>query len=208
MRWLVPRLARFLAANRNVDVQIFTSHQAANFQREDVDACIQSDACGPTAVNPSSSICVRRLFGEVVTPVCSPALLTRDPPLREPRDLVHHTLLSSFHRPHDWPTWLAAAGVADVNGNSGIRLENSALSYQAAIDEVGVVVAQSAFIQEDLRTGRLVELFSVRAVMDWAYFFAYPSDRAKSTALELFEQWLVEETRTMDALQRSPVPPE
>ncbi|OQM74161.1 hypothetical protein BFN67_22445 [Pseudaminobacter manganicus] len=75
------------------------------------------------------------------------------PPFVEPKDLVRYALLCSMHRPDDWPAWLHAAGVTTVDGNSGVKFENSALAYQAAIDECGIVMAQRAFVEDDLRAG-------------------------------------------------------
>lgn len=191
LRWLVPRLARFQTVSRGIEVQITTSHEPADFQRGDIQACIQSDACGPLAV-AGAMVHRRRLFGETLMPVCSPALVESGK-LLAPRDLGHHTLLSSTHRPRDWETWLGAAGMSDLPVAEGIRFENSALSYQAAIDEAGVTIAQPAFIQDDLRDGRLIEPFSVRANTPWAYYLVYPSDRPKLPGLALFEEWLFAE---------------
>jgi LysR family glycine cleavage system transcriptional activator len=39
IRWLVPRLARFHGVNRQIDVQIMTSHKDVEFDREDIDVC-------------------------------------------------------------------------------------------------------------------------------------------------------------------------
>jgi LysR family glycine cleavage system transcriptional activator len=183
IRWLVPRLARFLALDRHADVQITTSHQPVDFDREEVDACIHSGNAPP----PGTAS--QRLFGEVLLPVCSPRLLERGPPLRKPADLARHVLLCSLHRPRDWPTWLAAARITNIDGNSGLKFENSALSYQAALDASGVVVAQRAFVEEDLRAGRLVAPFALRAPTPDAYFFAYrPGAAGRSPRNAAFEQ--------------------
>lgn len=187
IKWLVPRLARFHALHRGIDVQITTSHDTADFDREDVDAYIHSDLVAPTGPG------FRRLFGEVLTPVCSPNLLKRGPPLKKPRDLAKHVLLCSLHRPHDWPTWLSAAGVGDIDGNSGLKFENAALAFQAAIDELGVMVAQRALVEDDLRLGRLVAPFALNVKTSGAYYLAYHPDRPKSTRLAVFEEWLLRE---------------
>ncbi|RDJ26950.1 transcriptional regulator GcvA [Bosea caraganae] len=205
LRWLVPRLARFHTANRGIEVQITTSHEPADFQRGDVEACIQSDACGPTAA-AGSNVCQIRLFGEAVTPVCSPALIAEGK-LRDLRDLANHTLLSSTHRPNDWETWLAAAGLFDLDATDGIRFENSALSYQAAIDLAGITIAQPAFIQDDLRSGRLVEPFGIRAETAWAYYLVYPRDRQKPQALAIFEDWLLGEASLVNPATGVTSPP-
>jgi LysR family glycine cleavage system transcriptional activator len=135
---------------------------------------------------------MQKLFGEVLIPVCNPALL-RDGALSRPSDLKNYTLLSSLHRPNDWRRWLDTAGVDDFDPDGGIKFENSALSYQAAIDQAGVAIAQRAFIGEELRSGRLVEPFDIISQTEWSYFLIYPRDRAKPPALKIFEQWLLQE---------------
>jgi LysR family glycine cleavage system transcriptional activator len=191
IRWLVPRLAQFHALNRNLDVQITTSHQPADFNREDVDACIHSDT------HPPPNARFQRLFGEMIQPVCSPRLLEREPRLRKPRDLARQVLVSSLHRPRDWPTWLTAAGVPDIDGNNGIRLENSALAYQAAIDGVGVVIAQQVFVDEEFRAGRLIAPFALQVPTGGAYYLGHPAERPKSNRVAAFEEWILREAAKM-----------
>jgi LysR family transcriptional regulator, glycine cleavage system transcriptional activator len=192
IRWLVPRLARFHGVNRQIDVQITTSHHNVEFDREDIDVCIH---WGP---EPLPGARCRPLFGEILLPVCSPALLKRSPRLRRPADLARHVLLCSLHRPDDWPTWLAEAGVAEIDGNDGLKFENSALAYQAAIDEVGIVVAQRAFVEDDLRAGRLVEVFDLRAPTGSAYYLAYPAQERVSAKIRAFEDWIVGEAARLE----------
>jgi len=197
IRWLAPRLARFHALNRALELQITTSHHAVDFNREDVDACIHSDT-----LPPPNARC-HRLFGEIILPVCSPRVLERTPSLAAPQDLANHVLVSSMHRPRDWPTWLAAAGVAHIDGNNGIRVENSALAYQAAIDGVGVVIAQRSFIDEDLRNGRLVAPFALQVPADGSYYFAYPAERPKCDRVAAFEEWILREAIKMEESLRN-----
>jgi LysR family glycine cleavage system transcriptional activator len=187
IRWLVPKLARFHAFRPDIDVQLTTSHQAVNFNRDDVDACIHSD------MQPLPEAYCQRLFGEQLMTVCSPDLLKNGPPLRTPADLAQHVLVCSLHRPRDWPTWLSTAGVTTFDGNNGIKLENSALTYQAAIDGLGVVIAQRSFVEEDLRCGRLVAPFELLVPGDGSYFLAYPLERPKSHGVAAFEAWILRE---------------
>lgn len=192
IRWLVPRLARFHAFKPDLDVQITTSHHPVNFNRDDVDACIHSDT------QPLADAHCRRLFGELLLPVCNPSLLQRGAPLRKPRDLGQHVLVCSLHRPRDWPTWLDAARVTGVDGNNGIKVENSALAYQAAIDGLGVVIAQRSFVEDDLKSGRLVAPFALQVPGDGAYYLGYPADRPKSEGVAAFETWLLREAALTD----------
>jgi LysR family transcriptional regulator, glycine cleavage system transcriptional activator len=187
IRWLVPRLARFHARHSDIDVQITTSHQPVAFNREDLDACIHSDT------RPLANAHCRRLFGERLLPVCSPSLPGAAGRLERPGDLARHVLICSLNRPRDWPTWLAAAGIDDIDGNSGIKLENSALTYQAAIDGLGVVIAQRSFVLDDLRAGRLIAPLHLEVPGDGSYYLCYPAERSKPEAVSAFEEWLVNE---------------
>lgn len=192
MRWLVPRLVRFHALHPTVDVQITTSHANADFDREDVDIGIYSWS------EPPSGPGYRRVLSETLLPVCAPSLLGRSAPLRRPADLENHVLLCSLNRPSDWPTWVAAAGVDHIDGNRGLKFENAALAYQAAIDGLGVMIAQWAFIEDDLATGRLVAPFELRAPTKRAYFLATHPHREKATRLQAFEQWILSEAAVVE----------
>ncbi len=183
IRWLVPRLASFHADNRHIDVQITTSHQPIDFERENVDVAIHSGS------QPVAGLTCHRLFGEMLLPVCSPSLFDHHPKPETLADLERHVLLSSMHRPNDWPDWLRAAKLPELTEKAGLQFENSALAYQAALDGLGIVMAQLAFVEDDLRSGRLVEPFDLRVPTGNAYFvvspYAHPPERAKA-----FETWI------------------
>lgn len=110
-----------------------------------------------------------------------------------PADLGRQVLVCSLHRPRDWPTWLSAAGITAFDGNNGIKVENSALAYQAAIDGLGVVIAQRSFVEDDLKSGRLVAPFDLQVPGDGAYFLGYPAERPKSAGVAAFETWILRE---------------
>ncbi len=131
--------------------------------------------------------------------MCSPGLFERCPALSHPSDLAQHALLCSLHRPNDWPAWLAAAGMAEIDGNNGLKFENAVLAYQAAIDELGVTIAQRALVADDLRAGRLVAPFSLTVRTSGAYYLAYPPHRPKSERLIALEEWLLTEAQAAEA---------
>jgi len=189
IRWIVPRLARLHASDRNLDVQITTSHSPVDFGHEEIDVAIHSGD------EPPPGTISKRLFGEVLTPVCSPELV-EERPLRRLRDLARHTLLCSLHRPMDWPTWIAAAGVTGADGNNGLKFENSSLVYQAAIDKLGVAMAQTALVADDLKAGRLIAPFKLQVPTKGAYFLVYPPRSQNLDKVRRFEAWLLQESAT------------
>jgi LysR family transcriptional regulator, glycine cleavage system transcriptional activator len=192
IRWIVPRLARLHPIDRSLDVQITTSHSPVDFDREEIDVAIHS---GEAPVAGTLSV---RLFGEVLTPVCSPALLENGAALHQPADLKAHTLLCSLHRPQDWPIWIEAAGLTGIDGNSGLKFENSSLTYQAAIDRLGIAMAQTALVADDLTAGRLVAPFALRVPASGAYFLVYPPRSRVLDKVRRFEAWILEECAALE----------
>ncbi|VTU41956.1 transcriptional regulator GcvA [Variovorax sp. RA8] len=187
IRWLIPRLSRFHAQHPKIDVQITTSHKLTDFHRDDVDVSIHSEP------HPPAGPGYRLLFRETLVAVCSPALLKRDPPMKEPADLAGHALLCSLNRTQDWPTWLAAAGTNGIDGNRGLKFDNAGMAYQAATEQLGVVVAVLPFVQDDLASGRLVAPFDLRVPTEGGYFMAWRTDRPVPQRVLAFETWIASE---------------
>ena len=108
-------------------------------------------------------------------------------------------LLCSLNRPDDWPVWLDAAGVPQIDGNSGLKFENAALAYQAAIDELGVMIAQRALVQDDIAAGRLVAPIPLPLRTPGGYYLAYPPYRPPTARVAAFEEWIVREAQSAEA---------
>src|SRR6195256_3305531 len=107
---LRPRLSAFQEAHPGIDVHITTSTSLVDFKSGDVDAAIRYGR-GHWPGFRTHWLMAGELF-----PVCSPALLTGDKPLRCPQDLANRTLLhTSGGYDDDWRLWLTAAGVAAGN---------------------------------------------------------------------------------------------
>ncbi len=196
VRWFVPRLARFHAAYPDITVQITTSHEPANFDRDRIDVAIQYNG-----TDDSRLVC-EQLFSEVMIPVCSRHLAEQNGGLREPRDLAGHVLLKSIHRLDDWPRWFEMAGIElDSAPEHELVLENASLTYEAAEKGLGIALAQSVFVEDELRSRRLVVPMKQSLVTDAGYYIVFPEERARLTKLRAFRCWLSGEVGT--AHQRS-----
>lgn len=185
IRWFVPRLARFHAQNPSISVQVTTSHDPVDFEREQLDAAI---FWGSQIGRGLGGV---RLFGEQLAPVSSPALLAAGGGAQiSLSDMPRHMLLHSFRRPDDWRNWFAAAGSPGIELNRLLVFENSSLTYQGAIDGLGIALAQLAFIQDDLNTGRLVIANPLTVETDASYFLTYPRERAQLPRILALERWI------------------
>jgi LysR family transcriptional regulator, glycine cleavage system transcriptional activator len=199
VKWLVPRLDKFLERRPDVDVRIDVSHQPIDFAREEMGIGIRFGTGNYPGLR------VDRLFGETVVPVCSPRLMRGKRPLRHPRDLRQHVLIHVDWQGlgDTWPTWqmwMLAAGVTGIDATRGIHFDRSSLALQAAIDGQGVALGDLSLAAVDLAAGRLVRPFdlTLKAPPQFAYFIVTPPPKSGQPLVEAFRQWLLEEAAAMD----------
>ena len=192
-RWLIPRLGRLTEKHPELDVRLLASVSLTDFARENVDVAIRT---GPGS---EQGLRCDLLMHEDFYPVCSPALLSRGPPLHEPADLAHHVLLHDewdrgIPDQLDWKRWLAAIGMTNIEPERGLRFSFSHMTLQAAAADQGIALASSAFLADDLATGRLVKPFGDLAVRGpYAFFIVCPEATADREKVAMFRDWAIAE---------------
>jgi LysR family transcriptional regulator of beta-lactamase len=101
LRWLLPRVPQFAAANAFVDLRLTTNNNRVDIAEEGLDFAIRF---GDGAWHGTDAV---PLMAAPLTPLCSPETAAR---LADPSYLLGETLLRSY-RSDEWPAWLEAAGV-------------------------------------------------------------------------------------------------
>lgn len=193
-KWMLPRIDQFRKLKPEIDLRFDISFELRDFERDDVDMGVRFG----TGRYPG--LRAERLFDNLVIPVCSPGLLRSGPPLREPRDLMQHTLAhiewtgGGVTWPN-WRMWMAAAGVSDFNGERVLLFDDSSHAIQAAIDGSVVALADFAMVANDLSTGRLVRPFEhgIKLPQEYGYFLVYPEASAGDTRIAALQAWMQEE---------------
>ena len=193
-KWLVPRLDRFRAAHPDIDLRIDATDRLANFAREDIDVAIRY---GPGRY---PGLRVDQLFAQEVFPVCSRKLCEGPPPLREPGDLRHHTLLHVDWRTQDetwpnWRMWLLTAGVEGVEPTRGPKFSQESMVVQAAIEGHGVALASSVLVADDLAADRLCKPFTLSLPIRFAYYVVAPEAAADRPKVAAFRAWILAEAK-------------
>jgi LysR family transcriptional regulator, glycine cleavage system transcriptional activator len=185
-KWLLPRLPAFQEAHPGIDVRITTSTALVDFQRDDVDCAIRYGR------GQWPGLRADWLMADQLFPVCSPALLTGNRPLRRPEDLAHHTLLhTSAAYGDDWRLWLTAAGLpADVSKQPGLTFDLILVTVQAAIDGIGVAMGRTSYVEADIAKDRLVVPFKITLPTDAGFYLVSPQAKADAPKLSTFRQWL------------------
>jgi LysR family transcriptional regulator, glycine cleavage system transcriptional activator len=185
-KWLLPRLSAFQEAHPGIDVRITTSTALVDFRSGDVDAAIRYGRGHWPGVRADW------LTADELFPVCSPALLTGNRPLRSPQDLADHTLLhTSGVYDDDWRLWLTAAGLpADISKLPGLTFDLILMTVQAALDGIGVAMGRTSYVEADIAKGRLVVPFKITLPTDAGFYLVSPEGRADTPKLAAFRQWL------------------
>ena len=198
--WLIPRLAGFVAAHPGVDVRISASNELVNLERDGVDIAVRyrpvkSDGDGV------------RLFGETVSPVCSPRLLRPpNPPLKRPGDLAAHTLLrmepDGGNQLQDWGLWLHALGLAELRPAGVLHFSSYDQLISAAIAGQGVALGRVPLIESHLKSRTLIAPFSDAVVSPRCYFMVVSAAASAKPEVRDFTAWLQATARAPGSARR------
>jgi len=177
--FLLERLADFRALHPRIELRMLTNNNKVDLAAERLDGAIRfgDGAWRGELAEP--------LLRAPLTPLCAPALAAR---LRTPGELAQLPLLRSY-RAEDWPSWLAAAGAAQVVAR-GPLFDASTVMVQAAMVGEGVALAPAAMFERELRQGRLVRPFALELDVG-GYWLTRLISREPSPAMLLFRRWLL-----------------
>jgi LysR family transcriptional regulator, glycine cleavage system transcriptional activator len=183
-QWLLPRLPNFTAQHPNIDVQIHTSVELADFVKTGIDAGIRFGA------GTWPRFHAEKLLDEWLVPVCTPALLKQYGPIGEARDLKRYKLLHSPYEP--WTAWLLEGGAGDVWPSSGPAFDDAIAIVRAAEGGQGLALARWSLVGDEVTMGRLA--VAGRAVHSaHAYHFVCPPAHLALEKVAVFREWLTTE---------------
>jgi LysR family glycine cleavage system transcriptional activator len=167
--WLVPRLMEFRAKHPEIDIRIAANNRFVDLEREQIELAVRY--CPPSKAPEHA----KRLFGEDVFPVCSPALLKdRKKPLLEPQDLRHHVLLEyDLAERHwvigSWAVWLEMMQLHQLRPAGSLGFNQYDTLIQAAVDGQGVALGVTPLVRRLIKRGALVAPFKGAIASPRAY---------------------------------------
>src|SRR5690554_727786 len=186
-RWLMHRLPKMQKAHPDLPIRITTAVAPVDFAAEPVDASIQLGSGEWEGLN------CQFLFSDEMRPVCKPKLIAGMPTGRTPLDVFKHRLIHSYYRKQDWSDWFASAGIEYSMEEDPFMLPSSLLAYQAAQDGLGIAMAQTRMVEQELRSGSLVYFCEHTLTRDLGYYLVTQPGSARESRLALFRDWLLQE---------------
>lgn len=194
VRWLMPRLHHFQRRHPGLLLKFNASHLSWEFEPAIADVGIISTA---EPVRPG--LHYTPLFEADLVLVCSPLLLAGAPPLTAPADVARHQRLHVYTALADWRTWSEAAGIPFAPGGASASFDSYLLVIEAACEGRGVAVVPHFLAAQDIRSGRLIQPFSVTARQPARWVLASRESLAADPVVVRFRDWLIDEV-TADPL--------
>lgn len=176
MRWLVPRLIQLEQTCPDVQVALTTTtDHGVNFKTEPYDAAI---------VFGTHFSAGDLLFDEALTPVMSTQLTANE-------RLSNVTFLHPTRDKTDWSLWLAKQDSAAWVMKKNQHFDTMDLAITAAIQGLGVAIADETLVAEDIRAGRLMRPYAQSVKTGASYRLVLRDSQNNAAGLAAFRTSLL-----------------
>lgn len=175
MRWLVPKLLHLEREQPELQIALTTTtDHTVNFKTESCDAAI---------VFGTHLSAGDLLFEERLTPVMNP--------FRACSTLDKLTLLHPTRDKTDWSLWLSKQEGFSLAMHKNQHFDTMDLAITAAIQGLGVAIADETLVEEDVRAGRLVRPYDLSVKTGASYRLVLRDSRGKAAGLAAFRACLL-----------------
>jgi LysR family glycine cleavage system transcriptional activator len=194
-KWLNPIIHRFQAQGREPSIRIIATHQESDPQL--MEQMFRLTYGSAAKRYPHS----RLLFQDRCFPACSPEFLAAHPEAAAPEGLAQVPLIGIDWAMDEsvaprWEDWFALTGVKNApRAKIAAVYSLTSFALEAAVSGQGVVLAQAAFVQNDLETGRLVRLSDASLEMKEGYHICWGHNALTRNFAREFLNWTILESK-------------
>jgi len=183
-RWLLPRMARWRERHPDIALEVHTSQQIVDLQREGFHAALRQGG------GQWRGLVAERLIDSPLIAVGSPAAARRLQG-RGAAALAEEPLIGY---PEHWERFFALGGCR-VTVNPVASFNDAGLMLQAAEQGIGITLARELLAADTIREGRLVRLSPLAVPDDQAYAFwlAHPPELSDWPPMQALRAWLHDE---------------
>lgn len=185
-RWLLPRLAAFREHYPAIDVWLYTTEDAVNWEQAEVDFHLHF------GLGQYPELWSAELFGERLIPLCAPAMAKRLGTQATPQELVSQVLLHD-ERHENWASWFESVGEPHLNPVVGPNFSDSGLMLDAAVQGQGIALAGVSLAAQLVRDGMLVAPIARSMPVVGHYCLSASFAGIKRTINGNFRDWLLQE---------------
>lgn len=142
---------------------------------------------------------LEKIMDAELFPVCSPRLLHGVRRIRRAQDMLRLPLL--HFDAVSWPRWFETMGLKDADAEQNIKFFNAHLCMQAARSGMGVALAATFEVDDDLRKGSLVKVLDKTVPEPEDYYLLSDHLERQTPRANQFETWLKEEILRMSGVR-------
>ncbi|SCX22938.1 Gcv operon activator [Agrobacterium sp. DSM 25558] len=183
--WLVPRLKDFARRYPETDVIVEAESRVVDLANEPVDLAIRH------GLGDYPGLLSTWLMAPELMVVASPSLPKVDTVL-SPADCLRFPLLHDADR-SDWRLWFEAHGIATERDLKGPSFNDDYLLVRAAMSNQGLALIRDVYVDEELRSGQLVNVLNIRWPSKFAYYAVTTAKVLQRPAVRNFVDWLSEQ---------------
>jgi DNA-binding transcriptional LysR family regulator len=185
---VAPKLAGFLAAHPQLEIEIVTRDELGDLITEGIDVAVRF------GVPESSSLVARKLLDTRVLTVAAPSYLAAHGAPRTPKDLAGHACIQFrdpvTRRPFEWE-FHRRGKITTIDTTGPILVTDSATMYGLCVAGAGVAQVLEVSVRDALEDGRLVELFPDYAEEMFPLYAFYPTRRHAPPKVRAFVDFCV-----------------
>ena len=142
---------------------------------------------------------IEPLIREKMFPVCSPRLLQSVARISRPAQLLNLPLI--HNNLGHWERWLSTFRLSPTDAKNHLRFFNTHVALSAARRGLGVALATSLEVQNDLLTGDLVKVLDHSITEPDQYYLVAHFPENQSNRALLFEHWLKDDISGLSWLE-------
>lgn len=182
---LAPAVAGFLAAHPALKVELTLDDRVVDLVGEGYDVAVR------IAELPPSTLVARKLAVNRRVLCASPAYLAHAGTPARPEDLTRHACLGYAYLTtgSDW-RFRGADGPITVRIDAAMSANNGDVLRHMALAGLGIILAPTFIVGDDLRDGRLVPLLADWADADTGIYAVYPHSRHLSPKVRALVDFL------------------
>jgi LysR family glycine cleavage system transcriptional activator len=177
---IIPNLGQLVEDLPGVSLEIHATTAVESVESE-VDVALRFGPGGWRGVE------TRFIAEEELVVVASPQYWPGGRP-RSPEDLKGSNLITD--RESSWRLWLEAAGLNADDFSSMLRVTDSALVVDAAVEGLGIGLARAQLVRSELERGSLIRLFERALPSVNSYWTVWNGSTPKRAVIQRFNVWI------------------
>lgn len=186
--WLMPRMQHLIDQLPNVELAY--SLARPNLEVVNSDSCFIRIGDGRWPGLRSDPIMPANLVM-----VAAPKFARKIKTVSSVQDLKDYPIIRSQHSghlPEPWTWWATHVWKTELPELRMINIGAEAMSYQAAIDGLGITIGREALLHNELKAGSLVKLTETIPQHGWGYYLVYGDRMNNSPAFRKLRRILIE----------------